>query len=73
MVFKVVSNVSADIYQLWSSAYSLNEKKTEALNVNSSFKAHYKNRLILNWQTANPKEVGMAKNLWFRAKKSLSN
>ncbi|KAL9965637.1 hypothetical protein ACROYT_G029467 [Oculina patagonica] len=60
MVFKVVSNVSADIYQLWSSAYSLNEKKTEALNVNSSFKAHYKNRLVLNWQTANPKEVRVA-------------
>ena len=57
MVFKVVFGVSADIYKLWTSADSLNEDKTEALNVNSSFRAHYKNRFVLNWQTANPKEV----------------
>ncbi|KAL9965638.1 hypothetical protein ACROYT_G029468 [Oculina patagonica] len=60
MVFKMVSGVSADVYQLWSSANSSNENKTEALNVNSSFKEHYKNRLVLNWRTANPKEVRVA-------------
>jgi len=58
MVFKLVSGVSADIYQLWTSANSLNENKTEALNINSSFKGHYKNRFVQNWQTANPMEVG---------------
>ena len=57
MVFKVVSGVSADIYQLWSSADSLNENKTEALNTNSLLKEHYKNRLVQNWQTASPKKV----------------
>ena len=57
MVFKVVSGVSADIYQLWLAAHSLNENKTEALNTNSSLKQHYKNRLVQNWQNANPKEV----------------
>ena len=57
MVFKHVSGVSADTYQLWTSADSLNENKTEALNVNSSFKAHYKNRFVKNWQISNPKEV----------------
>jgi len=61
MVFKVVSGVTADIYQLWTSAETLNENKTEALNVNSSFKAHYKNRFVQNWQTVNPPEVGLAK------------
>lgn len=61
MVFKVVSGAPTNvyIYQLWSSADTLNENKTEALNANSSFKAHYKNRLVQNWQTANPKEVGL--------------
>ncbi len=68
MVFKMVSGVSADVYQLWSSANSSNENKTEALNVNSSFKEHYKNRLVLNWRTANPKEVGMVGESWFGAK-----
>ena len=57
MVFKVVSSVSADKYKLWTSADSLNENKTEALNVKSSFRVHYKSRFVLNWQTANPKEV----------------
>ena len=57
MVFKLVSGVPADIYQLWTSADPFNEDKTEALNVNSSFKGHYKNRFVQNWKTANPKEV----------------
>ena len=57
MVFKHVSGVSADIYQLWTSADSLNENKTEALNVNSSLKGNYKNRFVENWNTTNPKEV----------------
>jgi len=61
MVFKVVSGVTADIYQLWTSAETLNENKTEALNVNSSFKAHYKNRFVQNWQTVSHREVGLAK------------
>ncbi|KAL9965642.1 hypothetical protein ACROYT_G029473 [Oculina patagonica] len=60
MVFKMVSGVSADIYQLWSSAYSLNENKTVALNVNLLPKEHYKNRFVQNWQTANPKEARVA-------------
>ncbi|KAL9965640.1 hypothetical protein ACROYT_G029471 [Oculina patagonica] len=57
MVFKLVSGVSADIYQLWTSADSLNENNREALNVNSSLKEHYKNRLVQNWQSANLTEA----------------
>ena len=57
MVFKHVSGISADIYQLWTSAESLNENKTDALNVNSLFKRHYKNRFVQNWDATNPKEV----------------
>lgn len=57
MVFKVVSGVPTDIYQLWTSADSFNENKTEALTVNSSFRGHYKNRFVQNWQTTKPKEV----------------
>ena len=61
MVFKVVSGAPFDvyIYQLWLSADTLNENKTEALNTNSSYRAHYKNRLVQNWQATNPKEVGL--------------
>ena len=61
MVFKVVSGAPFDvyIYQLWLSVNTLNENKTEALNTNPSYRAHYKNRLVQNWQAANPKEVGL--------------
>lgn len=61
MVFKVVSGVSADIYQLWSSADTLNENEIEALNINSLLEEHYKNSLVQKWQTATPAEVGMVK------------
>ena len=57
MVFKVVSSLSTDIPQLWSSADTLNENKTEVLNINSSVKEHYKNRLVQNWVAVKPKEV----------------
>ena len=58
MVFKVVSGVGSDIYQLWSAPNALFEKNREALNVNSSFRNHYKNRLVQKWQTVVPREVG---------------
>lgn len=58
MVFKAVSGVGSDVYQLWSASNGLFEEKIEVLNVNSSFRNHYKNRLVNRWQTVAPKEVG---------------
>lgn len=60
MVFKVVSGLGDNIYQLWSSASPLNEEKTAILNTSPSIPIHYKNRLVPNWQTADPKEVRVA-------------
>ena len=57
MVFKVVGGLGDNIYQLWSSTYPLNEEKTVILNTSPLIPIHYKNRLVPNWQTANPKEV----------------
>lgn len=57
MVFKLVSGVPADIYQLWTSANSLHENEREALNINSSYKGHYKNRFVQNWEITKPNEV----------------
>ena len=65
MVFKVVSGVSANgssSSQLWSSSETINENKRETLNVNSSLRAHYKNRFVPNWRTVDPKEVSLIKN-----------
>lgn len=58
MVFKAVSGVGSDVYQLWSASNGLFEEKIEVLNVNSSFRNYYKNRLVNRWQTVAPKEVG---------------
>ena len=60
MVFKAISNVSSAILQpLWTSADTLNEDNTEVLSPSSFPREHYKNRFIQNWQTADPKEVGV--------------
>ena len=60
MVFKATSNVSSAILQpLWTSADTLNEDNTEVLSPSSFPREHYKNRFIQNWQTADPKEVGV--------------
>jgi len=58
MVFKLVANVAADVYHLWTSADSLNEDNEDVLTVSSDFPGHYKNRLVQNWQMTNPKQVG---------------
>ncbi|RMX59367.1 hypothetical protein pdam_00016365 [Pocillopora damicornis] len=63
MVFKVVSGVSANgksSSQLWSSPETINENRSEALNIDSSFREHYKNRFVPNWHLAKPKEVQIA-------------
>ena len=61
MVFKVVSGISANgrsISQLWFSSETINENRSEALNIDSSLREHYKNRFVPNWHLAKPKEVG---------------
>ena len=63
MVFKVVSGVSVNgssISQLWFSSETINENRSEALNIDSSFKEHYKNRFVPNWHLAKPKEVSLS-------------
>ena len=70
MVFKVVSGVSANgssSSQLWSSSETINENEREALNVNSSFRAHYKNLFVPNWRTIDPKEVSLKNNYIFQS------
>ncbi|PFX16194.1 hypothetical protein AWC38_SpisGene19540 [Stylophora pistillata] len=56
MVFKAVSGIGSDVYHLWSASDALFEKQIESLNLNSSFKNHYKNRLVNKWQTFGPKK-----------------
>ena len=60
MVFKVVGGQpgrAGYIYQLWTSADSLNEDVTNVLGISCSFPIPYKNRLVSSWQTIKPREV----------------
>jgi len=60
MVFKVAGGVRGPagyIYELWTSADSLNEDETNVLGISRSLPIHYKNRLVSRWQTTKPKEV----------------
>ena len=58
MIFKVVGgSAPTSIDQLWSSPNTLAENVSSALDTTSNYQGHYKNRIVQNWQTFNPREV----------------
>ena len=58
MIFKVVGGVSSHVIdELWSSSDTLAEDIDAALDTTSTHQGHYKNRIVQNWQTFNPREV----------------
>ena len=58
MVFKAVENVILPkVGELWSSQSSHSENITATLDLTATFQAHYKNRIVQDWQKFNPKEV----------------
>lgn len=58
MVFKVVGGFApTTIAQLWTSPDTLAENVNLALDTTSKYKGHYKNRIVQNWHTFNPREV----------------
>ena len=58
MIFKVVGRTAPDtLDQIWSSSDTHAENVDLALDTTSTHRAHYKNRLVQNWQTFNPQEV----------------
>lgn len=58
MIFKVIGGVASHtIDDLWSSSETLAENVDVALDTTSTYKDHYKNRIVLNWQKFNPQQV----------------
>ena len=58
MIFKVVGGFApTTIDQLWASADTLAENVNAALDTTSKYHGHYKNRIVQNWETFNPREV----------------
>ena len=60
MIFKVVGGAAPDtLDQIWSSPDTHAENVDLALDTLRHYThgAHYKNRLVQNWQTFNPQEV----------------
>ena len=57
MVYKAVSGVNENAYDIYNSDYTHNEKKRAALDVTNQYFADYKNRIVLNWDDFNPAEV----------------
>ena len=65
MVFKFVGGITASStsYQLWTSSNTLAEKVEAALDITSTYRGHYKNRIVQKWQTFNPVEVSIDLNI----------
>ena len=58
MVFKIASGVSNKlVWDVYRSSETANENVTAALNVTNQYQDHYKNRVILNWETFNATHV----------------
>ena len=64
MVFKFVggNKGSRTSYQLWSSSDTLAENVEAALDTTSTYRGHYKNHIVQNWQSFNPQEVRKIEN-----------
>ncbi|KAL9952124.1 hypothetical protein ACROYT_G039333 [Oculina patagonica] len=57
LVFKVVSGVDRKVWDLYNSNQASAELVTAALDVTNRHKDHYKNRVVMNWQTFNPSQA----------------
>ncbi|KAL9952123.1 hypothetical protein ACROYT_G039332 [Oculina patagonica] len=57
MVFKVVSGVDKKVWDLYNSDQASAELVTAALDVTNQHHDHYKNRVVMNWQTFNPSQA----------------
>jgi len=58
MVFKVVGGSSpTEVGQLWVSPYTHSENIYDALNTDTTYPGHNKNRIALDWQTFQPQQV----------------
>ena len=61
MVFKIASGVSRVsnklVWDIYRSSETANENVTAALDVTNQYQDHYKNRVILYWDTFNAMQV----------------
>ena len=58
MIFKVVGGASPpDVGQLWASSNTHSENIIDALDTTTTYNGHYKNRVVMNWQTFQPQQV----------------
>ena len=69
MIFKVVGGASPpEVGQLWTSSHTHSENIHDALDTSTTHNGHYKNRIVINWQTFQPQQV---RNYTSRKKKRL--
>ena len=58
MIFKVVGGASPPgVGQLWASSNTHSENIIDSLDTTTTYNGHYKNRVVINWQTFQPQQV----------------
>ena len=57
MVFKAVSGVDRRVWDLYNSGQTSAEFVTAALDITNRHHDHYKNRVVMNWQSFSPSQV----------------
>ena len=58
MVFKVVSGLAPpNVGQIWLSPSLYHENLNETFDITSAYPTYYKNRIVMDWEYFDPKEV----------------
>jgi len=57
MIFKAVSGVDRRVWDLYNSAEASAEFVTAALDITNQHRDHYKNRVVMHWQSFSPSQV----------------
>ncbi|XP_029197150.2 uncharacterized protein LOC114962353 isoform X3 [Acropora millepora] len=57
MVFKAMSGIARSSWSVYSSTYTSNEFEKKALDVTNDVRKHYKNRIVLFWESFDPAQA----------------
>ena len=60
MVFKAMGGIATSSWDVYSSMYTSNEFEKKALDVTNAVGKHYKNRIVLFWESFSPAQASVS-------------
>ena len=60
MVFKAMSGIAGSSWSVYSSMYTSNEFEKKVVDVTNDVRKHYKNRIVLFWESFGPAQASVS-------------